>query len=265
MLQHVTATRYEGVVAVGRTRPLILACRGATGSDVGSQVVKAVGCPEIFTSWQLVAEVVGNAMVRRMGVPTADPSVVLVSDTIARLINEGLERDGQDYRIVAGEAAGCSLLRPPPAPITYGQSYTPAQRAQAVRLYVFDLMSQHVDRRPEKPNCGIVRGELLAFDFEMCFNHLWLPLIGRVSALPWEPGATGVGRNHLFRPLVQAEAPGENEIRATLDDLSDQWWDQLLTVLPAAWVEDARRIREAVRAVRDHAAEFSRDVARTLQ
>jgi hypothetical protein len=257
------ARRYEGGLPEGRTHPLVLGCRpeGST-LPASPKVVKALGCPEVAAGRQLVAEVVGNAVARRMGVLTPEPCIVHISDVVAGSVGMSLETEGFPHRLRAGYAAGCEFLQL--APYAVGQNLNPQQRTQASRLYVFDMLSQNSDRRAGKVNCALGPGGLVAFDFESCFPHLFLPIIGGLGGALWEPSKSVRGRDHLFRPVAIAHPLPPEAVETAVLALSPEWWEELRESLPGEWQPDAGLIGNALRGIWEHAAEFAQDIARSL-
>ena len=250
---------------IGRTRPLVLKCRAVgVGHPAESKVVKALGLPEVFAPRQLVAETLGNAVARRMGVLTPEPCVVSIDEAVTRAINLNLCALGYEHEIRPGLAAGCELLRPPPAPYAHGQGLTPEARVQAVRMYVFDLFSQNPDRTRHPVNCGLTKDGLLAFDFEMCFAHLFLPLVGGFGAPPWEPSHAYPSRRHLFYSVAKALPPDVESTVETIRRQTVEWWDDLRFSIPLEWRADADKIGANLREIVDHAEEFAKDALRSL-
>lgn len=257
-----TATRFEKVMEEGRTHPVILSCRSANLVTPGrSLLVKAIGCPELHSKWQLVAEVVGNAAARQVGVLTPAPAVVEIPETMASLLNAGLREQGYDFRLNAGHAAGCDFL-PGISPWTIGQTLSSELRTQAMKLFAFDMMSQNPDRRRDKVNCGLTRAGLLAYDFELCFAHCFVPLIGSAKVLPWEPSNAGLDRSHLFYAEVRADPPDLEMVRDMALSLTPAWWSSVQQSLPEEWHHDAEKIGGDLLAIYEHADEFAKDVTR---
>lgn len=265
LFRHYDAEGFEAVLPNGRTHPLIIKCR-AIGANhpAESKVVKALGLPEVFAPRQLVAEVVGNAVARRMGVLTPEPCVVFIDEPVARAINLNLRALGLAHEVRPGPSAGCELLRPPPAPYAHGQGLTPEGRVQAVRMYLFDLLSQNPDRTRHPVNCGLTKEGLLAFDFELCFSHLFLPLIGVPSAPPWEPSQTFPAGKHLFYSVAKAFPPDIESTVETIRRQTVEWWEDLLYAIPSEWRADADKIGATLREIVDHAEEFAKDAVRSL-
>ena len=77
----------------------------------------------------------------------------------------------------------------------------PRELAQAATIYAFDMLVQNPDRtRKRRTNCAQWHGNLLAFDFELCFSFALL-LLG--EAEPWKVDDK-MAREHLFHPSLRS-------------------------------------------------------------
>lgn len=124
-----------------------------------------------------------------------------------------------------GAAAGCELLNI--APYTIEQHLTPVQKEQAAKMYVFDLMCQNSDRRKQKVNCGLIGEGLLAFDFEKCFNHLFVPIIGGLKGVSWEPSKAIGPKSHLFYKASRQRPLPPGTVINMIERLNQDWWQTL--------------------------------------
>lgn len=263
-LRYVDAFVFERVLEEGRTKPVVLGCRGEDEPAPIPVVVKALGCPEVHSRWQLVAEVVGNAVARRMGVETPEPFIVSIDAPVAAVVNRSLAALGYNHSLSPGHAAGCRLLAPTPVPYAPGQTLSPDQVRAAQDLYVFDLLSQNVDRRVDNVNCALTKHGIVAFDFELCFAHLFLKLIGQSAAQSWRPSDTMPFRKHVFYALVRSAPPAPPAVEAVLDLLDEEWWMGLVASLPETWQGEASRIGTEIARIIEHKSDFAEDVMRSL-
>lgn len=265
-IPHFTATRFEQVITEGRTHPVVLACRSDEPADRSRPLlVKAIGCPEIHSTWQLVTEVVSNAAARNMGVRTPAPAVVSLSETVAKQINQSLNELGHRFEVQPGFASGCDFITNL-VPFTVDQLLTPELRDHATKLFVFDMASQNPDRRRSKVNCGLNKGGLVAFDFELCFAHKFLPVIGGSSASAWLPSNSQQARNHLFYSEVKANPPQIEQVESMVESLTSSWWNDVMDGVPDEWREPAQRIGGDLLSIAQHKTDFAKDITmRCLQ
>lgn len=133
---------------------------------------------------------------------------------------------------------------------------------QATLIYGFDLLVQNPDRRWDRPNCALLAGSLIAFDFERCFSFL-LPIIGGLAS-PWEVSRHGIAANHLFHSVLKARAPSWTPLIDRLRALPVERLDQLASALPGAWQSEAARVREHVTEVIMNLHEFELELQRSL-
>jgi hypothetical protein len=191
-------------------------------------------------------------------VATPAPAVIQVSDQMARLINQSLRPKGYSFSVRAGDAAGCEFI-PGLANYTVGQNLTPELRHQASRLFVFDMLSQNPDRRTQKVNCALSQSGLLAFDFELCFAHLFTPIISGAGNA-WTPSSSNLARNHLFYQQVKQLAPDQETICDMVSRLTSTWWNAVNQSLPENWRTDADKIWVNLQSVAEHVDEFAKDI-----
>ena len=138
--------------------------------------------------------------------------------------------------------------------------------AHATKLFVFDMASQNPDRRRNKVNCGLNKGGLVAFDFELCFAHKFLPVIGGSSASAWLPSNSQQSRNHLFYSEVKANPPQIEQVENMVESLTSSWWKYLMDGFPDEWREPAQRIGDDLLAIAQHKTDFAKDITtRCLQ
>ncbi len=222
-------------------------------------VVKAIGCPEVHSIWQLVAEIVGNATARRLGVLVPEPAIINISPSVADLMNASIRNHGYSFEVQAGPATGCEYMR---GLVNYtpGQQMSSELREQAERVFVFDMLSQNSDRRPGKANCALSSQGLVAFDFELCFAHKFLPIIGASDVVPYEPSKVGISRGHIFYDLVANKLPDRELVEAMASSLTLDWWTKLLKSLPPSWQPDASKIGDDLMTIGKHSSEFAKDL-----
>lgn len=259
------ATGFRRSTEIGRTKPLILDCLLLEDETLTCEmVVKTLGPSEVYGSWQLVSEVMGNAAARRLGVHTPLPCVVHVSEEVAVLVKKSLAMVGASREVLPGPAAGCEFLRDL-APYTTGQSLTPEQRIQAARIYVCDLASENLDRTGNPVNCGLTREGLTAFDFEACFSSLFVPVLLGELAPPWKPSKRmKTTKCHLFHKAVKSDPPTEPWICDLVGQLDQAWMDEVIGSLPNEWHEAGKKIAGYLSAVRENRVEFAKDVLWSL-
>jgi len=258
MVEVLRATRFELVMKEGRTHPVVLGCRSRDASPARSILCKAIGCPDLGATWQMVAEVVGNLAAQRMGILTPQPFVVEISETTAKLVNYGLSELGYTFEVQAGLAAGCEFI-PSITPWAHGAKWESRWNTQAARLFVFDMLTQNPDRRREKVNCGFLKNSIIAFDFEFCFSHRFLPILGENRGMG-QLSRLGMAENHLLYDFVRVAPPEPESIREWMAALSPVWWTSVREGLPDSWQGAADVIGDEFYQISEQAEDFIEDL-----
>lgn len=271
MIETWEAQRFEKVLEVGRTRPLVVDCAyyppassdeeantSARPPDHRLMVVKSLGHPEV-TEISLFSEVFGNVLARELGVATPTPALVNLSPEFVDAVGPLVA--GYGVALTAGLGSGCEYLHGGLTPAVPGAFLTQEELQQATLIYGFDLLVQNPDRRRDKPNCASLASSLIAFDFEMCFSFL-LPIVGQ--AQPWEVSRHGIAGKHLFHSVLKTRAPGWTPLIDRLRALTVERLDQLASALPGEWQLEADRVRDHIVHVIMNLPQFELELQRSL-
>ncbi|MCX7992061.1 MAG: hypothetical protein N2651_00170 [Fimbriimonadales bacterium] len=233
MLQRWTAVSLVEQLREGRTQPMLLEC-ASENNQSAQKVVKAVGLPEV-TQRTLVCELLGNLIARAVGVVTAEPCLVEIPNAVAQQLSRSTA-----CPILAGWAVGCEYLTNTQAWKSVKQ-LSQKQQAQAFRLFAFDMLAQNADRRPEKPNCGFTASsDLWAYDFDLCFAHCFVPLLGGSDVLET------LAKQHLLYSTLKGQTHDWQGLKHALQQIGTSWWSEVLYNLPESWRSDAERVRDSV-------------------
>ncbi|MEK6300669.1 MAG: hypothetical protein AABO41_08115 [Acidobacteriota bacterium] len=270
MIETWEAQRFEKVLDVGRTRPLVVDCAyysSASSEEETSEsppdhrlmVVKSVGHPEV-TETSLFCEVFGNLLARELGVATPTPALVNLSPEFVQAVSPLVAEYG--ISLTPSLGSGCEYLHGGLTPAVPGAFLTQEEVEQATLIYGFDLLVQNPDRRWDRPNCASLAGSLIAFDFERSFSFL-LPIIGGLAP-PWEVSRHGIGANHLFYSILKAKAPSWTPLIVRLRALTAERLEQLASALPGAWQSEAARVREHITEVIMNLPQFELELQRSL-
>lgn len=254
-----TAEQYLGRAESGRTRPLRLSCshqaeEGASARDIAEFYAKFAGLPEV-TERSLFAEMTGNVLARSCGITTGEPAFIEIHPSFSDFLRH------MDVRLSAGLGVGSRNLGAGLGPPAFGR-WSQEQVEEAARLYLFDLLVQNPDRRPDNPNCLVVSRRLAAIDFETCFSFLY-PVVGP-PVQPWELSRHGIARRHLFFSEVK-EAGVEWHVLV----------DGMLTVMmhamgaaevwmPVSWKDWYGHVRHHLSTLKEHEQTVVYEVIRSL-
>ena len=262
-LKRYKATRYETTLVGGRTHPLVLGCAELETSQIFTpKVVKAIGCPEVTSNYILACELIGNLTARKLGVQTPEPCLVSISPLVAKMINQSLQNEELGFSVNAGWAAGCELISM--VPYTNQQTLTADQSHQAMWIYISDMLMQNTDRRRHKVNCGLNHNGIVAFDFEMSFNQLFLRLFGNEKAIPWEPSNSMITKDHLFHSIARLGKPDIEVIENKVLSLNEEWLKEMQVAMPDEWKSEVALIRENLKLISENANAFAKDIQRGL-
>lgn len=223
-------------------------CRSADDQNADPKrfLVKSLGQPEVYEA-TLFAEAVGNSLAREFGIATPAPAIVFLSDPFVRSITPRLPISLQ---LRGGEAVGCEFL-PNLEPLLSDFPISPALRAQATLLFAFDLFTANVDRRIGNANCGLLGGELLAYDFEMCFS--FLRSLPAFSPKPWEVASLGIAKHHVFYEELVSNGADWNSFFERLDVLDERRLRELVKDFPSSWLSNAERVVDHLLQVQENA------------
>lgn len=216
--------------------------------------VKALGLPEI-TETSLFAEYFGTGLAIAFGLDA--PRAALV-DLPAELIESSADQLGRwGLHPRHGEAVGLEQRTGMASINRVSPVRGPAELAEALLIYVFDLLVQNPDRREDNPNCGTRLGRFIAYDHEMAFSFLY-PILG-AKPEPWEVAQLAFCNRHIFRrPLSEAEKRGGLEwqpVETAVATLAEQV-EQLAAYLPTRWEENGSRVVEHVTSIAGHLEDF---------
>jgi hypothetical protein len=264
MLKSWLARRYEDGSREGRTRPLFLRCALVTDSNDGSSsdsetfVVKGIGLPEI-TPQCLFNEAVGNLIARRLGLEVPEVALILITEEFVKAIEPQLSARG--VRLEPGIGVGTRFIRGL-ANVVPGYAPSGEELEQMALLYGFDLLVQNPDRRLDNPNCAVLDGKLVPFDFEMCFSFL----MALGSHEPWELSAHGIGKSHLFHATLRSRS-SLVEWRPLLTELcsmTNEEITKIVSAVPVAWQGNAERIKKHLIILRDESDRLELELQRSL-
>ena len=251
-----TADTYLGRAESGRSRPLRLSCYPESGDEQSRAefFVKTVGLPEIIEQ-HLFAEMLGNVVAREFGMRTPEPSFIELTSEFAGLVRESCGIRAQPGLAVGGRSLGASL-----SPPVFGRMASD-QRAQAARIYLFDMVVENPDRRRTNGNCAVVGGALTAYDFADSFSFL-LPVIGGAPESWVVP--TGISSQHLFRGTLDRALPDWPALFESLRGCLEATLEDPMSWMPGSWSEWLERVRAHFAAIVEHFDEFRFEVLRSL-
>jgi len=271
MLSEWNAVGFREIMLGGRTKPLVIECQRVMSPTLSTDapslperrefLVKALGNPEVDNAL-IIKELLGNILARAYGLTTPEPALIYISEPFTNAVNPILRRNGHQFQIAPGPAAGCEYFRGGFHPPT--SSMSKEEVAPLAALYGFDLVFQNPDRMPERPNCGMLGKKLVAFDFDQCFSFLYL--IGSFGE-PWEVSKHGIGPKHIaFTKLKNSREPvlWEDNVNAVFR-LSNDVLESLTSWIPDDWGSNSKKIQDHLAGIREHLGKFELELHRSIQ
>jgi len=251
--------RYEGRLATGRTRPLLVdAERRQEGTTSRMRcVTKARGCPEV-ENFTLCHEYLGCRLARLFGLAAPVAEFVWISSEFLDANRDELLRDGG--RIEPGVAVGVehvAHLVPFPIPAELNES----EVTEGARVFAFDLLVQNADRRARNPNCGRSSGRIVPFDFEGAFGFRFAIL----APEPWRVSTMGFAKEHLFFSELRRSLVDWEEVFEPFRAASWPAIEEACGTLPEACATVGRDVFQHLQVVKQNWPQFETEVRTALE
>jgi hypothetical protein len=260
MLQSLTATHLHRMMASGRTKPGLFGCVNEAGVPSGDYVVKLVGSMDTRVRGP-ASELLASRLARHFGILGPDPAAVTLHPDLMKWLAINVPEIGVAIGASSGPNFGSRLLTdvsiwPVARPIPDGMLQG------AAHVFAFDALISNDDRRRDNPNL-LVRGDsIFVIDHESAFSFLYLVASRERD---WECRNRRSLQNHVFFYQLRKQPISIALFTQRLADLSDTVLDTMIRELPHQWRhQDLGRISDYIRAARDNAAVFERNVLEVL-
>ena len=129
-------------------------------------------------------------------------------------------------------------------------------------------MVQNPDRKTDNPNAAMLNGEVVAFDFEMCFSFVRMLSLPGISPEAWEVDAD-MAQKHLFHKGLWAKEQDWGTMLACLNSLNygtmEQALAELLRVFPPSTPNFADKVLRHLCDVKSNASSFCMALDRNLR
>ncbi|HSV74279.1 MAG TPA: hypothetical protein VLH79_11020 [Chthonomonadales bacterium] len=163
----------EHVFTDGITKPILFRCVALDDPTSSARIVtKHLASVLGGSDRDLFAETAGALIARAMGVEAPEPCLVSVSQDMACLARRFCVKHERPP-VPPGLAVGSHYLEglSPLPPRSTKQDLGNALR-DAVAIFAFDVLFLNGDRTKGKPNCGLLNGRIVAFDFGLSLRML---------------------------------------------------------------------------------------------
>ncbi len=129
-------------------------------------------------------------------------------------------------------------------------------------IFAFDALIANDDRRTDNPNVLVRGDEFFVIDHEAAFSFLYL-VAGKYPA--WEVRNRRSPRQHVFFHQLRKRKIDLSLFTARLAELGEERLEEVVHGMPSEWMHgDVGRVSTHLRIVRDHAANFERQVLEVL-
>jgi len=229
MLRAIDAVVFHGELNAGRTKPVILGCQNADGSDAGEFVVK-LGSEVEAQGGSSCFEVFGILLAQHFDIATPEAVIVRIDERLASAIP--VEYGGAAGRIrkSAGLNFGTKYL-PGYRTWPHGQSIAAPLRTAALELFAFDALIQNPDRGADRPNLLMGNGRILAIDHDSAFSFV-LALGGPVD--PCDLHELPFLAKHVFYGPLKGRDMDLEQFRGRLVTLHTRI-GEILAAAPPSW------------------------------
>lgn len=257
-IQHLRASAYLRKFQSGRTKPPIFQCENLQGNNIGQFTVKLSGIETGVTG--LVCELICSLVAEELGLMTPVPAVVEIDPAIAELVSQKDSDVAEIIRRSGGLNFGSQVLVGGYGVFPINKSIPASVRPLATDIFAFDALVKNPDRRINNQNLLWKGDEIFLIDHEMAFSFLYH--IGSPTD-PWRlEGAAGDFLNdHVFYKELKGQEIDLDRFQGALEAISDGDLAEAFDQIPRAWENDnVSRVSSHLKSVRDHSAEFVKQI-----
>ena len=260
MLQSLTAVHLHRMMTSGRTKPALFGCVDAAGTPAGDYVVKLVGAMDTKERGP-ASELIASRLARHFGILSPEPAAVIVQPDLIKWLAGNEPASRKSINSSSGLNFGTRLL----TDVSVWPVARPLPEAMipsASQIFAFDALICNDDRRRDNPNILVRGDDIFAIDHEAAFAFLYLV---STRELPWECRNRRSLQNHVFFYQLRKQPLSIALFTQKLAELSDTVLEAMIQELPDSWRHgDLGRLSDHIRAVREHAAGFERNVLEVL-
>ncbi len=262
MFEKVEAVRFDKMMGSGKTKPLLLVCERADGTEVEAVCKFSEGC----SVGGLIREAMATMLACDLGLPVPPPYLIQLSpefiDTIPIPAIAASLRKGDSFGFGSARLPdGFAQWIPPDI------NMSPALEQQALEIFAFDCWLTNSDRRVSNPNL-LSNGKTFAiFDHELALAHdlilFWKE--------PWQVNAldgTSPPKDHVFFEHLQSMPPHNlAAMIAQITALTDIRIMAYAQALPPSWATQTSTVLSAksfIMSLRDNLAPAVVELTRAL-
>ena len=234
-------------------------CEDYNGNNAGEYVVKFKGGTETGVTG-MASELVASLLADELDLACPTPAVVDINPNIADLLSAKDSDVAEIIKKSGGLNFGSRVLSGGFGTWPVNKSIPNSLTQLAAEIFTFDALIQNPDRRTNNPNLLWKGSEIYIIDHELAFSFVFE--IG-TSGRPWElKGLTGDFLNgHVFSKDLKGKVIDLSRLQSGLEGIDDLTLRAMFDQIPIEWNNDnLSRIREHLRDVRNHSAQFIEQV-----
>lgn len=258
-VQRLRASTYTRRMTSGRTKPAVFLCEDLDGNSAGEFVVKLRGGIDAGVVG-LTCELLSSLLAAELGLQTPNPAIVEIDPAIGGLLGP---RDSEMARIIRNSGGlnfGSEVLVGGYGVWPIDKGVPASLKPLAGDIFSFDALTQNPDRKTNNPNCLWKGEDIFLIDHELAFSFLYQ--IGE-PADPWSlHGKAGDFLNeHVFYRELKGQEIDLARFQGAFEAISDGDLAAIFDQIPREWNNDSiPKISNQLRSVRDHAADFVKQV-----
>lgn len=262
MFDTVEAIRFDRVMSVGRTRPILLACERSSSQEVEVIAKFSVGC----SIGGLIREAITAMLAKDLGLPVPEPFLVRLS---AEFIASIQDKSLVDF-LKAGSPFGFGSSRLPNGFATWivpPGKIRPELDLAALEIMALDCWLTNPDRRQSNHNLLTNGNEFSIFDHELALmtnlNLFWRE--------PWLSDALMGSQpplDHVFYPLLRGRATyALDSLCSRMAAITDARIEEYVDAIPPEWsaLDDTASVAKAfIIALRDNVLPAANELKKAL-
>ena len=247
----------------GANQPVLM--RGVTRHGEKEDIVVKLMASERMDPGRSMRELVAAMLARRIGLNVPEPCLTIIDEGAVSLgKTESMRERLQDSLGINFSCVHVKNL----FPWAVADELPTRMRGNALKVFVFDLLIQNVDRTKGaggKPNLFTVEGEFYVLDHELSFSFLDMLI---PSSTPWRFTQHDIGhfiRNHVLYGSLKRKNLDFSALENMLEPLDDSFWSEIQLLLPSDWpAAQADKIKQHINSVKLNFVLFLKQIKQIL-
>lgn len=265
-LPHIYAVSPLGEAGNGTTAPVII--RGineVTHDETTEYFLKPVAAPRMSVN-ACMFELLAAFMAKQIELNVAEPVLINISQDFADICR------GKPYYQKIQNSIGINF-----GTVNFGGSFYIWQpdanlsiglEDEALKIFVFDLLIQNIDRGHQKANINTNGKAIKIFDHELAFSYT--ALIGYTGNSYQHFDENGADalliKSHLFyKYLKRRQGLNVDDCIKSIQALDNTFWDKAEELIPTQWLgNNFQKIKNHTQNTINNFSDFTNDIKRIL-